>query len=380
MAIKLPPPPILDNQNNFSWLDWHRQVQVFVKSAGSTASWTDIDFTSSDITDIVNRDHGNLQGLQGGTSGEHYHLTSAERNLIHNVTTQRLLGRYTAGSGIAEEIVVGSGLTLSGNTLTATGSGSGTVTSVDMTVPTGLSISGSPITTSGTLAVTLTAGYSIPTTTSQTNWDTAYTDRNKWDGGATGLTASTGRASLGGTTVGSNFFTLTNPTAITFPRINADNTVSALDASTFRTAIGAGTSSTTGTVTSVATSGVITGGTITGSGTIGHSTADGDLHVPATSTTNNGKVLTAGATAGSISWQTPAATGTNLGYTASTRVLTSDTGTDVTLPLFTSTDPGLTPLSGGGTSNFLRADGTWAAPGGGGGGLAQWQVRQLIRR
>ena len=29
------------------------------------------------------------------------------------------------------------------------------------------------------------------------NWDTAYTDRNKWDGGSTGLTAATGRASLG---------------------------------------------------------------------------------------------------------------------------------------------------------------------------------------
>lgn len=54
------------------------------------------------------------------------------------------------------------------------GGGDGTVTSVAMTVPTGLSVSGSPITTSGTLAVTLTSGYSIPTTSSQTNWDTAY--------------------------------------------------------------------------------------------------------------------------------------------------------------------------------------------------------------
>ena len=35
-----------------------------------------------------------------------------------------------------------------------------------------------------------------------------------------------------------------------------------------------------------------------------HPTADGYLHVPATSTTNNGKVLMAGATAGSVSWQT----------------------------------------------------------------------------
>lgn len=33
-----------------------------------------------------------------------------------------------------------------------------------------------------------------------------------------------------------------------------------------------------------------------------HPTTDGSLHVPATSTTNNGKVLTAGATAGSLSW------------------------------------------------------------------------------
>ena len=34
-----------------------------------------------------------------------------------------------------------------------------------------------------------------------------------------------------------------------------------------------------------------------------HPSTDGNLHVPATSTTNNGKVLKAGATAGSISWE-----------------------------------------------------------------------------
>ena len=131
----------------------------------------------------------------------------------------------------------------------AVGAGSGTVTSVAMTVPTGLSIAGSPITTSGTLALTFAAGYSIPTTSSQTNWDTAYTDRLKWDGGSTGLVASTGRTSLGATTLGSNLFTITNPGAVTFPRFNADNTVSSLNAADFRTAIGAGTGS--GTVTSV---------------------------------------------------------------------------------------------------------------------------------
>ncbi len=38
------------------------------------------------------------------------------------------------------------------------------------------------------------------------------------------------------------------------------------------------------------------------------------------------------------------------------------------LPVFTATEKGLAPASSGGTSNFLRADGTWAAPAIGGGG------------
>jgi hypothetical protein len=80
---------------------------------------------------------------------------------------------------------------------------------------------------------------SIPNNSS--NWNTAFTDRLKWDGGSTGLVASTGRTSLGGTTIGQSMFTLTNPSSITFPRFNADNTVTALSASNFRSAIGAGT-------------------------------------------------------------------------------------------------------------------------------------------
>lgn len=157
------------------------------------------------------------------------------------------------------------------NTFNNKTSNTGTVTSVAMTVPTGLTISGSPITTSGTLALTFTAGYSIPTTASQTNWDTAYSDRLKWDGGSTGLVAATGRTSLGATTLGSNLFTITNPSAVTFPRFNADNTVSALDAATFRSAIGAGTGS--GTVTSITAGTGLTGGTITTSGTVALATS-----------------------------------------------------------------------------------------------------------
>jgi hypothetical protein len=102
------------------------------------------------------------------------------------------------------------------------------------------------------------------------------------NGGTGATTAPVARTNLGATTVGGNFFTLTNPTAITFPRINADNTVSALDAATFRTAIGAGTSSTTGTVTSVGGTGTVSGLTLTGTVTSsGNLTLGGTLAVTA---------------------------------------------------------------------------------------------------
>ena len=97
-------------------------------------------------------------------------------------------------TGNAGKYLTTDGTSTSWGTITTS---SGTVTSVSATVPTGLSISGSPITTSGTLGITYAAGYAIPTTASQTNWDNAYTQRLQWDGGSTNLVAATGRTSLG---------------------------------------------------------------------------------------------------------------------------------------------------------------------------------------
>jgi hypothetical protein len=62
------------------------------------------------------------------------------------------------------------------------------------------------------------------------------------------------------------------------------------------------------------------------------------------------------------------ATGSILGrVTAGTGNIETLTGTQATtlLDVFTSSLKGLAPASGGGTTNFLRADGTWAAAGGG---------------
>jgi hypothetical protein len=70
------------------------------------------------------------------------------------MTTARLLGRTTASAGAIEQITVGSGLSLSAGTLTATGGGSGTVTSVDVSGgTTGLTTSGGPVTGAGTITL-----------------------------------------------------------------------------------------------------------------------------------------------------------------------------------------------------------------------------------
>jgi hypothetical protein len=114
--------------------------------------------------------------------------------------------------------------------------------------------------------------------------------------GGTGATsAANAITALGATTLGGNVFTITNPSAITFPRFNANNTVSALDAADFRTAIGAGTGG--GSVSSVAVSGGTTGITVTGSPitTSGTITLAGTL-----AAANGGTGLTSPGTAGNV--------------------------------------------------------------------------------
>lgn len=69
----------------------------------------------------------------------------------------------------------------------------GTVTSVGLSVPTGFSVSGSPITSSGTLSLRFASGYSLPTTTKQSQWDTAYGWGNHASAGYITQTAADGR-------------------------------------------------------------------------------------------------------------------------------------------------------------------------------------------
>lgn len=56
--------------------------------------------------------------ISGGT-------ITASGTITTSVTTNKLVGRATAGTGVMEEIILGTGLSFSGNTLNASGGGGG---------------------------------------------------------------------------------------------------------------------------------------------------------------------------------------------------------------------------------------------------------------
>ena len=110
---------------------------------------------------------------------------------------------------------------------------SGTVTSVGVSVPTGLSVSGTPVTTSGTIAISMASGYSIPTTSKQSEWDakstfsgsyTDLTDKPSIPSSASSTSSSTSTV----TPTTSAFMTSTTKTTETLTFVYLDNTTTTL--------------------------------------------------------------------------------------------------------------------------------------------------------
>lgn len=149
----------------------------------------------------------------GGTTGQ---------QLTKNSNTDYDVGWAAAGSGGGGGDVVGP----------AGGVVTDQLTTFDTT--TGKLIKGN----TGSGLVKITSGVVSTITDSSTNWNTAFTQTRQWDTnlGISGTgTAAQGRTALGATTVGGNIFTLTNPSAISYPRIDATNAVTAASAATIKT-------------------------------------------------------------------------------------------------------------------------------------------------
>jgi hypothetical protein len=247
------------------------------------------------------------------------------------------LNASNVNSGVLLPVNGGTGLVSSGNSgyvLTSNGSGwiataplfSGTVTSVGLSVPPFLNISGSPVTSSGTLSVGL-SGMALPSTS-----------------GGTGLTSAG--------TIGN---ILTSNGSVWIATAPATN----------------------GTVTSIGLNDAssvpiysISGSPVTSSGTLAFT-----LHTQAQNLIFSGPSTGANAQPGfrslvvadlpSIPLSSLAAQSNNTivgntsGISGSPSALTGSQ-VNTFLPVFTSSLNGLTPFSGGGTSNYLRADGSWA--------------------
>jgi hypothetical protein len=183
-----------------------------------------------------------------------------------------LPGVNTAGN----QNTSGTAANVTGTVAIANGGTGQTTAAAAITALTGTQTSGQYLRSNGTAAaLSAIQAADVPTLNQNTTGTAANVTGTVAvaNGGTGATTTGVARTNLGATTLGANLFTIANVAAIAFPRFNADNTVSSLDAAAFRTAIGAGTSSTTGTVTSVATSGTVsgltlTGGTITTTGTI----------------------------------------------------------------------------------------------------------------
>ncbi|MCK9543446.1 MAG: phage tail repeat domain-containing protein, partial [Novosphingobium sp.] len=112
--------------------------------------------------------------------------------------------------------------------------------------------------------------------------------------------AATARTNLGGTTVGSNLFTLTNPSAVRFLRINADNTVSSRTAAELKTDLSLNNVENTALSTWAGSTSITTLGTI-GTGTWNASTINVNKGGTGQTTLSANKVLVGNGTSGILS-------------------------------------------------------------------------------
>jgi len=102
MAFKLPPIPVGVPPGHSYWNDWYEKLRGFINDIGSSVAWTIINFTGSNLTDIQTRNHNDLQTIQGGATGEYYHLTQDKYNEI--ASSVRVTSDYTTTSTSAVNI------------------------------------------------------------------------------------------------------------------------------------------------------------------------------------------------------------------------------------------------------------------------------------
>lgn len=67
MAAGVPPPPLNSPSGSYYWLEWYTNLTNFLN--GTNIPWSNLNFSGSNITDILTRNHNDLQSIQGGLTG-----------------------------------------------------------------------------------------------------------------------------------------------------------------------------------------------------------------------------------------------------------------------------------------------------------------------
>lgn len=342
---------LIDSTSLITMIDWSSSTGIKLGNTGGIFATLDV----SDLTTGRTFTFPDADGILALTS-DISALSSVYQPLDTQLTSLAGLS-YTGNAG--KFIRVNAGET---DFELATVGGSGTVTSVDMSVPTGLTVSGNPITTTGTLAVALDTGYVIPL---QTTLD-GYVKTDQTVGQTIGATSArltklwatdiTVTNAIAGSITG-NAGTVTNGLYTT----DVGSVVQAYDADlTTWAGITPGTGVGTALAVNVGTAGafVVNGGALgtPSSGTVTNLTGTASINI-------NGTV---GATTPTTVKGTTidATTGFKVNSAATSNTILKGNGTNFVQSTETYASPGT-------SGNVMTSDGTnWisAAPAGGGGG------------